>query len=124
MPTAVSRALYDTELKLDGLESDRAAILLRKGQAEVLMHDSAQKLHIYQKEFEAHQRAFVAALTELQDVDGRLSMLRREKGDTGTAVFPGVESEITSQGHLDNQNELRWLLPPDSDSDSDADSDW
>lgn len=66
-----------TTTYLERLDQRRAESLARKKEAEVLMQESAKKVHTYQKEFEVNQKAFLQAVSELRDLDQKSAALGR-----------------------------------------------
>lgn len=90
------------------LESQRIEIVTRKKEAENLMHDNSKKVNIYQKEFEVYQRAFVKAVSDLHNLDHRLSRARK-----------GEDAEAAE----DDENHPLWHEHESLSSDE-TDSDW
>lgn len=83
------------------------------------MHDNATKVHVYQKEFEMHQRAFVKAVTRLHELDLKLSDVRN-RTDAGVGV--GEDVDAKDHNHAVDNLRLYWHDPATFDSDSDVES--
>lgn len=83
------------------------------------MHNNADKVHIYQKEFEVYHRAFITAVTRLHELDLEMSGIRNRE-----AAGVGVGENVDVGGHCRaTQNPgIYWHDPTASDSDSDVES--
>lgn len=83
------------------------------------MRENAKKVHTYQNEFEASQRAFIKAVTVLHNLDIQLSSLRSGKEIDEEELF-----DTEDRGDRDSHDGPLWHKPSTSDSDSDSDSAW
>lgn len=136
-PSSVYHPVADVEVKddatpvdrteLDELQRRRAELFLQRTEAELLVRQNTELMQAYQKALEKNQQDFLAAVTELYELDNRIAELLPQS-DTEQSPSHTAESESQAPEDPDysdiiaERNKIRAELYWDDDKDDDSNS--
>lgn len=113
--------------ELDELQRRRAELFLQRTEAELLVRQNTELMQAYQKALEKNQQDFLAAVTELYELDNRIAeLLPQSDAEQSPSHTPESESQAPEDPDYSDiiaeRNKIRAELYWDDDKDDDSNS--